>query len=222
MIIDKKEIDMSALKSSKNKPNVNWQMLLSAAIGGLFCILSDIIKNNRSLVVYLKDTLQSNFEIPSFLCLLLLIIILPLLSVGLCFIFEPSKKVQAFYIGASILAVAFNFVPQKEYDQLIMTKHSAKVIIRFPEKQMEQIHEVVVTVDSLVEDDKYGTVGRTIFTDIDNIFFYLKKGNYKIWIEVTGYWITYRKVSINNDFDKPVGFKLKKSIIPIGLQKMLK
>ncbi len=191
-------------------------ILIAGAVGGVFCVFCDyFIKNNESIISKMFEMMSADFNIPAIAGFMILAVLLPLLSVGLCFVFEPDRKSTAFYMGASVLAFAFNFIPV-DFDQLKAHPNSAKISVSLSVPVEAKIGGVTVTVRE--ESDK--TIGRSKYKE-RAFYFYLDKGSYDMRIEVPGYEIIEQQIEVLNDDDQKFGFTLVPSVIPTVIQKLM-
>jgi hypothetical protein len=208
---------MKTMESKMTYFKTNLSVLISAGIGGIFCVLCDYFaKGYDSLSLSMIQQMATHFYIPALLGFFIITLLLPLLSVALCFVFEPTKKLTAFYLGASILALLFNFTPMTDFDQLKTEKSSAKINITLEEPENREITSSLVTAK---DRNTKAIVGQTKYNK-NNFFFYLKQGNYQLFIEAPGYDIIVYNLDVLNDNDINLSFTLKPTIVPLQLQRL--
>jgi len=98
---------LSMVKNNKTKKYALALLFLSAAIGAVFSALSDIVQKDKASAIV---TLSQKIFASSFPPIYVLILVVAL-AAALCFVFEPETKPKAFYLGASVLALAMTLVP---------------------------------------------------------------------------------------------------------------
>lgn len=201
-----------ATKIGKKVP-VN--IMVAAAIGGAFCVFCDyFFKYDDSLINSMMQTLNQRLSIADAIALLILAILLPLLSIGLCYIFEPQRKLNAFYLGASILTFVFNFISVTENDPLKTVPNSAKISIK--------IEPATIKIDNIkviVTDSSGRVVGESKFpTNHVNIF--LDNGGYLVTLEIPGYKIEKKKIVVIDDQAQDLVFSPQKTWVPLRIQNL--
>ncbi len=83
---------------------------LSAGTGGLLAIMSDIAqKQDASAVEHLQSALGGVLGVRTYPAVVAIVLII--LSIALSFIFSAQSNKNAFYVGASILAIMMTAVP---------------------------------------------------------------------------------------------------------------
>lgn len=195
----------------------NIPILFSAGIGGIFCVICDYFaKEHDSFIFSMIQKMSSQLFIPALLGFLLIAVFLPLLSIALCFVIEPAKKLTAFYLGASILALIFNFTPVTEFAQLKSTENSAKIIVSVSNPANRDIPYALVTVK---DRDTKNIVGQTKYQR-KGFFFYLDNGKYRMFMEIPGYEIIIHDIDVNNDRDIHLNFSLKPTLFPLQIQRL--
>ena len=142
--------------------------------------------------------------------------LLPLLAVGLSYVFEPNKKITAFVLGASILSLGFNFTPITQYDQLKNFPNSAKVTFSISEENGQVVKNITVTAIAVSDN----SVRRTRFDKSENVFFYLEAGVYNIEITAPGYGRILDKIEVVNQTEIQRKYVMKKSLLPINVQRI--
>lgn len=208
---------MKIIESKLAYFKTNIPMIVSTGTGGIFCVICDYFANeHNSFILPMIQKMSSHLSIPPLIGFILLLLLLPLLSILLCFVIEPAKKLTAFYLGASILALIFNFTPVTDFAQLKSTQNSAKVTIQISEPHNKSLPYILVTVkdrntNNIIGQSKYKT---------GEFSFYLDHGKYNMYIEVPGYKIIVYNIEVINDNDINLTFNLQSSIIPLQFQRL--
>lgn len=201
--------------ATQNKSDLRG-IFVAAAIGGFVCVLADFLKVDGSLINRLTLTLFQSYGIPKLIGLVILLVFLPALSTGLCFVLEPNKRYSAFVMGASVLSLVFNFVPIENFPQLKNYQNSTRVVVELSNRS--ELQGRTITVTMIAKDNSI--VGQSRYSITNEIFFYVDDGDYRMVVEMSGYEVVQRPLKISGEASLNVPITLVPSAVPRNVQKL--
>jgi hypothetical protein len=219
---------------------------LSAATGGLLAILSDIAqKQDASAVEHLQLALTGVFGLRTYPVIVALVLIS--LAVALSFIFSADSNKQAFYVGASILAIMMTAVPYNAPPSLSTTPMAKSALAPVSLGWWDQLiipgqvyaqgtpgNNASYPVDVHLQTDNGKAVSMAVYTVIDaksgeilgrsrvqsaNFTFYAPNCSCTLRVQVEGYVIVERPLS---PALRAMTIQLTASGIPLSLQRIFR
>jgi hypothetical protein len=187
----------------------------------------------------LGDVLRNTLGIP--LKPLIVVLLLVAFSVGLCFVFAVDSTKSAFYRGASILAVLMTLVPYKvppsiptspdeatsgssRIDEVIVPAVFAQTREEPAQKYRIDVHlttpggkKVSSAIYTLIDPATKGVIARSNIHGND-FSFYVTGQNYVLRVEMPGYRITERQLSVHSP--QSLTIALSPTSIPLSLQRV--
>ncbi len=196
----------------------NWIIGVCGAVGGTVCVVADLAqKSDASALNTIGVNLGRYLGLP-YANIWTTVLIIGF-ATALCYIFDVKTKKAAFYTGLSVLAIMMTAVPYRTPDSLKGAPNSVGVNLALKTSDGGQVQDAKVT---LLDQSGKRVIGESIYKS-GNIVFYQDGGVYRLRVEVPGYAITEREISLVEG-SEPVGIilDLEKSIAPLFIQRWFK
>lgn len=193
-------------------------LLASAFIGGVICILADLIqKSEASAVLLIGHKLEQIFNMPS--PTLFAIGIILIIAISLPLIFESTSYKAAFYAGASVLAILMTITPYDVPPTLKTIPNSVEINLSVSTQDGGNSEGAIVTVSSL---DGSSRIARSKIHGSE-VRFYLDGGRYRLIVELSGY-ATESQILIVREGSAPQIFSitLQPSSTPLFIQRIFR
>lgn len=222
----------------------------SGAVGAVMAVLAELMqKKDASAVLRMGDTLYNTFDLPYARVAGMFLIIA--LAVAVCFIFQCETPKSAFYRGASILTILMAVVPynvppsvntdpnapaasppaaQGRLWQDLLQPEAAFAQSRAPAPGAASLTVVLTTSDgkpvrqatvSLADPRSKEVVARSKLSG-NRLYLYPAAGRYLLSVEVEGYGIVQREVSLQAGRPTEVRVALKSTWTPLPLQRLFR
>lgn len=204
----------------KKHLKIQASLVFSALIGGVLCILADLMqKSEASAVLLIGNKLGTVVEIPA--PIIATIILILIVASSLPIIFESATKKAAFYAGASVLAILMTITPYDVPPGLKTQPNSVEVILSVTEQGGGLVKGAIVTVKSGDKDG--GTIVARSRMPEHQVRFYLDGGSYSLIVELPGYQAETRGLTIMEGASpKSINIMLHKSATPLFIQRLLR
>ena len=195
-------------------------LLASAFVGGIICILADLIqKSEASAVLLIGQKLREIIGIPS--PTLFTIGIILFISASLPLIFESKSKKGAFYAGASVLAILMTVTPYNVPSGLKTNPNSVEVDLSISTQNGGRVDGTIVTVSPL--DASGGTAMARSRMSGSHLKFYLDGGTYRLTVELPGYATEIRNLSLSEGSPPhSLSITLQPSSTPLFIQRIFR
>jgi len=195
-------------------------LVLSAFVGGVLCILADLIqKSEASAVLLIGDKLDEVIGIPSPKITAILLILA--IASSLPIIFESSTKKGAFYAGASILAILMTITPYSVPPGLKTHPNSIEVNLSISTQGGRVARGAIVTVRS--GNDPGGTIVARSKLSENQVRFYLGGGSYSLTVELPGYETETRRLVLEEGSSpNAINIMFHRSKTPLFIQRLLR
>ena len=206
----------------------SWWIGAAGGVGGFTAVLTDLIqKEQASAILEISERVSKVVVIPPWVVLILI----PVLSVLLCYIFEVETRTRAFYTGASILSLLMTSVPYEIPAPLAegglsgvggvvyAADSGSRAIqgeIRITQAGGGEIKEVMV-VTVWKGKEKMGQER----TKTGRLRFGLPPGTYRIEAQAKGFGTVEREFKVGGDSWKLV-LEMKPSKVPDFIQRVIK
>lgn len=169
-----------------NEFTTRVNLLASAFVGGVICILADLMqKSEASAVLMLGQKLGEIVGLPS--PTLFAIGIILTIAGSLPLIFESTSKKAAFYAGASVLAILMTITPYDIPPELKTNPSSVEINLSITTKNGGPVKGAIVTVSPLDKSGKTRTAIARSKLQGSQLRFYLDSGTYRLTVELPGY-----------------------------------
>ena len=200
----------------KTKKRITY--LGSAFFGGFICILADLIqKAEASAVLLIGEKLEKLLGLPS--PRLFAIVIILIIAASLPLIFEPKSKKNAFYVGASVLAILMTITPYQIPAGLKTEPSSVAVNLSVSTHDNKKVTGAVVTTIPL---NTRGKKARSKMRGA-KVKFYLDGGKYRLIVELAGYKTVRRTITIREGSPaQSISISMKPSSTPLFIQRILR
>lgn len=203
----------------KMTPTTRPALILSAFIGGIVCVLADLLqKSEASAVLLIGRKLEELFFEMQWANVIAIVLVLSL-AVAVSFIFESDTKRAAFYLGASVLAILMTITPYKLPPGFQTAPNSVEVNLSISTEDGKPVKGVLVTLR-----DAAGKkiVSRTRLPG-SQLKFFQDGGTYRLVIELNGYHTHTQQLSLKEGSpSETVDVSLKPSSTPLIIQRILR
>lgn len=203
-----------------NKLATRMALLTSALVGGVICILADLIqKSEASAILLIGQKLDEVIGIPS--PILFAIGIILIIAASLPLIFESTSKRGAFYAGASVLAILMTVTPYNVSPGLKTTPNSVEVDLSISTQDGGRVEGAIVTVSPLDASSRT-PIARSKMSG-SQLRFYLDGGTYSLIVELPGYATKSRSLSLSEGSSpQPVSITMQPSSTPLFIQRIMR
>jgi hypothetical protein len=192
---------------------------LSAIVGGIFCIVADLIqKTEASAIRNIGLNFAEFFEVDYHFGKNTALIFVILGAFALSFIFEPETKPKAFYLGASVLALMMALIPYESASSFSNAPNSERVTIRISAQDNVKITNAELT---LWNDRMNRILARTKLNN-NEYTFYEDAGNYNITLHMPGFEEARKNFAIIDGQESSIEISLKRSGAPKIFEKLLR
>lgn len=220
------------------------EIFFCVAAGVFIAVLGEwasLAENSRFHSI--RDVLKENFipgseMLPNKTNNLITLIILILIALLLCYVFDANSKRNSFALGAGILTMIFSFLEPNSIkithveslnNNLFAYRNDITKVIDYQEKPIlisQSLLQLRVYLEGkernkeakVIIRNQSGFVYQKILTSENDFEINVSPGRYQITVEVTGYQIKSRDVQIFTP--RQINIKLVKSNIPLPLQRI--
>jgi hypothetical protein len=193
----------------------------AAALGSILLVFADVgMKGDASAIMTIKENLAHFFGMDSAgLMAGLTILALIGFGVGLSVVFRSKTMKDAFYHGASALAIAVTIVPHMEVPDLKREPNSVQVQVGLRSASGHPISGVSV----VLWDTKLGRIVARSNLRHGDFTFYQSGGAYRMDVEVRGHRMESVPLNlVEGSGPERVMLTLTPSTVPLFLQRILK
>ena len=203
-----------------NKLVTRIALLASAFIGGIICILADLVqKSEASAVLLIGQKLGEIIGLPS--PTLFAIGIILIIATSLPIIFESTSKKGAFYVGTSVLAILMTITPYNVPPGLKTEPNSVEVNLSISTQDGGRVEGVILTVSPLDASVKTAITRSRI--QGSQLKFYLDGGTYRLIVELPGYVAESRTLSLREGSSpQSLSITLQPSSTPLFIQRIFR
>lgn len=201
-----------------NKLVTRTALLASAFVGGIICILADLVqKSEASAVLLIGQKLGEIIGLPR--PTLFAIGIILIIATSLPLIFDSTSKKGAFYTGASVLAILMTITPYDVPPGLKTEPNSVEVNLSISTQDGRQAEGAILTVSRL---DTNVKTSRSRIQG-SQLKFYLDGGTYRLIVELPGYVTESRTLSLREGSSpQSLSITLKPSSTPLFIQRIFR
>lgn len=195
-------------------------LVLSAFVGGVICVLADLIqKDDASAILLIGRKLDKVIGIPS--PTLIAIGIILVIAASLPLIFESGTKKGAFYAGASVLAILMTITPYKAPPELKREPNSVEINLSITTQDGGPVEGAMVTVTPL--DKSSGKTRARSKSQGSQLTFFLEGGSYRVTVELAGYETEVRNLLLREGSPpQSLSITLQPSSTPLFIQRILR
>jgi hypothetical protein len=191
---------------------------LSALVGAFLCVLADLTqKTEASAIINMGNALGEILNVAHTEIVAICIVLV--LAIALCLIFDVSNKRNAFYLGASVLALMMTLTPYKLPPGFKTTPNSVEVILQIRDSDGKPITGATVTLRSA---DERTILARTRLAG-DSFRFYQAGGRYRLSVEMPGFQRDVRDLNLQEGSPAQlISVTLQRSSIPLFIQRIFR
>lgn len=203
-----------------NKLVTKTALLASAFVGGIICILADLVqKSEASAVLLIGQKLGEIIELQS--PILYAIGIILVIATSLPLIFDSTSKKGAFYTGASVLAILMTITPYDVPPGFKTEPNSVEVNLSISTQDGGRAEGAILTVSRLDTNVKTPIARSRI--QGSQFKFYLDGGTYRLIVELPGYVTESRTISLREGSSpQSLSITLQPSSTPLFIQRIIR
>jgi hypothetical protein len=200
-------------------PKVRVSLILSAAIGGIFCTLADLLQKAEASAVLLIGRKLDEIFSGVYWANVIAISVVVALAVAVAIIFESDTKKSAFYLGASVLALLMTMTPYEVSPGFKTAPNSVEVDLSIDTQDGKPAKGALVTLRD--------ASGKQILSRSrlpgSQLRFYQDEGTYQLTVELAGYRSRTEPLSVTEGSPpQSMSVTLQPSSTPLILQRILR
>lgn len=203
----------------KMSPVMRLTLVSSAFVGGIVCVLADLLqKAEASAVLLIGRKLEEIFSGLLWANVIAIVLVLAL-AIAVSLIFESDTKKGAFYLGASVLAILMTITPYKMPPGFQTAPNSVEVTLSITDEDGKALKGALVTLRDAAGKK---VVSRSRLPGSE-LRFFQHGGTYRLVVELDGYHTTTQSLSLTEGSPpEAIEVQLKPSTTPLIIQRVLR
>lgn len=203
----------------KMTPVQRASLILSAFVGGVVCVMADLLqKSEASAVLLIGKKLEEIFSGVQWSNVIAIVLVLGL-AIAVALIFESDTKKGAFYLGASVLAILMTITPYKLPPGFQTAPNSVEVNLSISTADKKSVKGAVVTLRDASGEK---IVSRTRLPGSE-LRFFEDGGTYRLAVELPGYETHAQRLSLQEGSPpESISVTLKPSSTPLIIQRIFR